>query len=109
MTINKELKSHQYARTCYICGKIFLKNIAKDKNYRKIRDHCHFTDKYRGAANSIYNLRFNVSNKILLVFRNGSNCNKSIRKKVANEFEGKFECFWENTKKYRTLIVSIGK
>ena len=36
------------------------KNSANDKNYRKVRDHCHFTGKYRGAAHSICNLRFNV-------------------------------------------------
>ena len=46
--------------TCYICGKMLLKKFAKDKNYQKVRDHCHFTGKHRGAAQSICNLRFKI-------------------------------------------------
>ena len=38
--------------------------FAKDKNYRKVRYHCHYTGKYRGAAHSNCNLKFNVSNEI---------------------------------------------
>ena len=39
-------------------GKRLSKRFAKDKNYRKVRDHCHFTGKYRVAAHSIRDLRF---------------------------------------------------
>ena len=60
----KELKLHQDETECYICGKRFSKMFVKDKNYRKIWDHCHFTGKYRGAAHSICNARFNVPNEI---------------------------------------------
>ena len=31
----------------------FIKKFAKDKNYQKIRDHCHYTGRYGGAAHSI--------------------------------------------------------
>ena len=64
----EELKLHQDAKVCYICGKRILKKFAKDKNYRKVIDHCHFTGKYRGAAHSICNLKFNMSNEIPVVF-----------------------------------------
>ena len=59
----EELKSHQDAKVCYICGKRILKEFANDKSYRKVRDHCHFTGKYRGA-DGVSNLKFNVSNEI---------------------------------------------
>ena len=50
-TINKkELKLHQNATECYICGKILLKEFGNDKNYWRFRDHCHFTGKYKDAA-----------------------------------------------------------
>ena len=64
----KELKPHQDATMCYSCRKRFSKEVAKDKNYRKVGDQCHFTGKYRGAALSICNLRFNVPNTIPVVF-----------------------------------------
>ena len=36
----KELKLHQDATACYICGKKFWEKFAHDKNYRNVRDHC---------------------------------------------------------------------
>ena len=40
---------------------IFLKkienNYLKYKKYVKVRDHCHYIGKYRGAAHSICNLK----------------------------------------------------
>ena len=43
--------------------------FAKDRNYQKVRDHCHYTGKYRGTAHSICNLKFNVPNDIPVVFQ----------------------------------------
>jgi len=36
----------------------------------KIRDHCHLTGKYRGAAHNICNLHYKVPNFIPVVFHN---------------------------------------
>ena len=41
--IKEELKSHQDAKVCYICGKRSLKRFANDKIYWKVRNHCHYT------------------------------------------------------------------
>ena len=49
----EELKSHQDAKVCYISVKGILKKLSKSVNYRKVRDHCHFTGEYRGAAIAI--------------------------------------------------------
>ena len=40
------------------------------KNY-KVRDHCHYTGKYRGAAHNMCNLRYKVPKEIPIVFHNG--------------------------------------
>ena len=61
----EKLKSHQDARNCYIFGKRILQKLAKTNNYRIVRDHCHYTGKYRGAAHSICNSKFNVPMKSL--------------------------------------------
>ena len=60
------LESHQDVKVCYICRKIFFKKFFRDKNYPKVRDHFHYTD--RGAAHSICSLKFNVPNEISAVF-----------------------------------------
>ena len=101
----KELKLHQDATECYICRKIFLKKLSKSSNYRKVSNHCHYTDKYRGAAHSICGLEFNVPNETPIVFHNGSNYDYHfILKESANKFEGKFDCLEYNTENYKTFL-----
>ena len=46
----EELKSHQDSKVRYICWKRILKKHSKTINYRKVRDHCHYAGKYRGAT-----------------------------------------------------------
>ena len=80
------------------------------KNNRKVRDHCHFTGKYRGATHSISNLKVSVPNKISVVFHNGSNYDYHfIIRELASEFEGQLECLGENTGKYKTFSIRIEK
>ena len=106
----EELKSHHNAKVCYICGKRLLKKFANDKNYRKVRGHCHFTGKYRCAAHSICNLRSIAPNETLVVFHIGSNYDYHfIIKELSNEFEGQFECLGENTEKCKKFSVPIEK
>ena len=52
-------------------NKILIK-FAEDINYRKSRDHCHYTDKCRAAAHSICNSKLNVPNEIHVAFHRGS-------------------------------------
>ena len=94
-------------KICYICKKEFSNN--EKKNY-KVRDHCHYTRKYRGAAHNICNLRYKVSKEIPIVFHNGSIYDYHfIIKELVKEFEGNFECLGENTEKYITFSVPIKK
>ena len=106
----EELKLHQDAKGCFICGKRFLKKFTKSKNYWKVRDHCHYTGKYRGAAHNICNLRLNVPNEILVAFHNGSSYDYHfIIKELTNEFEGESEYLGENTEKYKKFSFTIEK
>ena len=106
----KEPKLNQDATACYIYGERFSKKFVKDSNSRKVRDHCHFKDKYRDAAHSICNSRFNVPNEIPIVFHVRSNYDyKFIIKELAKEFEGKSEYLGEITEKYKTFPFLIEK
>ena len=71
--------------------------LSKNINYRKVRDHFHYTVKYRGAAHSICNLKFTVPSEIPLVFQNGSNYDYHFAiKALENKFKGQFECLGKN-------------
>ena len=45
----------------------------KGKKYHKVRDHCHYTEEYRGLAHSICNLKYSMPKKVHATFQNGSN------------------------------------
>ena len=44
------------------------KTFLKDIKYCKLRDHCHYTGEYRGAAHIICNLKYSVPKKIRMDF-----------------------------------------
>ena len=74
------------------------------KKYHKVRDHCHYTGKYRDAVHNICNLRYKIPKEIPVVFHNGSKYGYHfIIKELAEEFGGEFECLGENTEKYITF------
>ena len=77
---------------------------------KKVRDQCHYTGKYRGAAHNICNWRYKIPKEIPVVFHNGSTYDYHfIIKELVEEFEGNFECLGENTEKYITFSVPIKK
>ena len=53
-----------HAKVCCMCNKFF-------RNIKKVRVHCHFTDKYPGADESICNIRnsFLVKFYFIIFFR----------------------------------------
>ena len=86
---------HDKQKTCYICKKGFE---ISNKKHHKVRDHCHYTGKYRGAAHNICNLRYKVPKEIRIVFHNGSTYDYHfIIKELVKEFGGNFDCLDENT------------
>ena len=77
---------------------------------QKVRDHCHYTGKYGGAAHSNCNLRYKIPKEIPVVFHNGSRYDHHfIIKRLAKEFKGNFKCLGKNTEKYITFSVAIKK
>ena len=104
----EEEEKYNNQEVCYICKKEFDKS---DNKHYKVRDHCHYTSKYRGgAAHNICNLRYKIPKGIPIIFHNGSTYDYHfIIRELVKEFEGNFECLGENTEKYITFSVSIKK
>ena len=63
ITIEDE-NNYQNSQDCWICNE----KINEDKD--KVREHCHVTGKYRGAANSKCNLKLKIPRKIPIIFHN---------------------------------------
>ena len=98
---------HNKQKICFICKKEFSNN---DKKNYKVRNHCHYTGKYRGAAHNICNLRYKVPKEIPIVFHNSSIYDYHfIIKELVKEVEDNFECLGENTENYITFSVPIKK
>ena len=67
---DEENKFYEEQKVCNICKKEF--STDNDRKHHKVRDHCHYTGKFRGAAQSICNLRYKTPKEIPIVFHNGS-------------------------------------
>ena len=107
--LNDEEK-HSYSKSKYyhICKKKFSSDKS-NKNYHKVRDHDHYTGKYRGAAHSICNLQHKVPKDIPVVFHNGSKYDYHfIIRELAKGING-IECLGEDVEKYITFKVPLKK
>ena len=104
---DKEVTLYESQNVCHICKEEFCYDKNKKSEYalpHKVKDHCHYTWKFRGAARNICNLRYKVPKKISVVFHNGSTYDYFIIKQLAEDFKGQFECLGENTEKYILLF-----
>ena len=110
---DEEIKFYKGQKACHICKKKFSYDKNKEskfKLYQKVRDHCHYTGKFRGAAHNTCNLTYKVPKEIPIVFHNGSIYDYHfIIKQLAKEFKGQFKCLGENTEKYITFSIPIKK
>ena len=97
---------HDNRKLCFLCKRPFSEVVKM--NYIKVRDHCHYTGKYRVAAHKICNLMYSTPREILVIFHNGSSYNYHfIIKGLAEQFEGELECLGENKEKYIIFSVPI--
>ena len=85
------------------------KDDEKYKNKRKVKDHCHYTGKFRGAAHSKCNLKYKVPKDIPIIIHNASYDTHFIINQLAEEVKGEPNCIGENMKKYLTFSVPIKK
>ena len=60
----KEEHLFQQSSSCWIC-----KNLI-DIDDQNVRDYCHVTGKYRGAAHWDFNIKFQLTKKISVIFHN---------------------------------------
>ena len=107
----EENKSYKEQEACDICKEKFCVDTDGEnyKNKRKVKDHCHYTGKCRGATHSKYNLSYKVPKDIPIIIHNASYDTHFIINQLAEEFKGELNCIGENMEKYITFSVPIKK
>ena len=97
----KEQSEFENAKICWICQKGF------EEKDRKVRDHCHFTGKFRGAAHVKCNLQFKKPTFTPVIFHNLSGYDAHLFVKNLGETEGNNKCIPNNEEKYISFSKEI--
>ena len=107
----EENKSYKKQKICHICkGKFCVdKDDENYKNKTKVKDHCQYTGKFRGAAHSKCNFNYKVPKDIPVIIHNASNDTCFIINKLAEEFKGDLDCTGENWKSIFFFLHQLRK
>ena len=101
---NKSCKEQEAYQICK--EKFFMDKDDEDYiNRKKIKDHCHYTGKFRGAAHSKCNSNYKVPKDIPIIIHNASYDTHFIINQLADQFKGELNCIGENMEKYITYII----
>ena len=96
-----QLKAYNRATKCHICFKPF-----KEDN-RKVRDHCHYSGKYRGAVHSLCNLQYKIPSYIPVAFHNLAGYDAHMFIKELAKHGSKMGVIAKNTEDYISFSVNI--
>ena len=94
---DEDKKNFNDTKVSHICEE----NLGNDK----VRDHCHLTGKYRGAAHNSCNTKYQIPNFFHVIFHNlsGYDCHLFIKKLSG----GKLNCIPNNEEKYISFSKDI--
>ena len=108
---DEENKSYEGQESCHIYKGKFCTDEDDEnyKNRKKVKDHRHYTGKFRGAAHSICNLNYKVPKNIPIIIHNASYDTHFIINQLAQKFKGELDYIGENMEKYITFSVPIKK
>ena len=90
----------QQSNSCWICKKL----INNDED--KVRDHCHVTSKFRGAAHKDCNINFQLTKKVPVIFHNLRGYDSHLIFSVLNKLNLKINVIPNGLEKYMTIILN---
>ena len=97
----EEKREFERSTQCWICGGGF------NKDDIKVRDHCHYTGKYRGPAHSDCNLQCSKPKFIPVIFHILSGYDAHLFVKNLGVSEGKTNCIPQNEERYISFTKEI--
>ena len=89
------------ASDCWICGE----SLGNDR----VRDHCHFTGRYRGPAHNSCNLKYRKPKSVSVFFHNlsGYDSHLFIKKLGSPDKKENIDCIPNNEEKYISFTKTI--
>ena len=96
----EEVERFKRETKCWICNEEF-------DGDDKVKDHCHFTGRYRRAAHNECNLNYRKPNFTLVVFHNLSGYDSHLFIKNLSFSEGNIDCIPNNEEKYISFTKRI--
>ena len=100
----EEKAKYKNASQCYICQKDFN---SEDKGLIKVRDHCHLTGRYRGAAHSKCNLDIKTPNFVPVVFHNLEGYDSHLFIRNLGVTEGEIDSIPKNDEKFISFTKNV--
>src|SRR5271157_3498339 len=98
-----DAEKYSNATTCHICECEF-----SEGDDIKVRDHCHLSGKFRGAAHNSCNLKYKAPKFIAVVFHNLSGYDSHLFiKKLRGDNGEKINCIPNNEEKYTSFSREV--
>ena len=96
----KEEERFQSSNICWICKKLI------DSDNEKVRDHCHITGKFRGAAHWSCIINLQLTEKVPLIFHNLRGYDSHLIFYELNKFDVKIGVIPNRLEKYMTIVLN---
>ena len=90
----------QSSNICWICKKL------TDDDNKKVRDHCHITGKFRGAAHWNCNINLQLTKKVPVIFHNLRGYDSHLIFCELNKFDVKIDVIPNRLEKYMAFFLN---
>ena len=92
-------QNNNNTNTCWICTQEISEN--------KVRDHCHITGKFRGAAHKECNSKVKIPKNLLVIFHNSEGYDGHFIFRELNNFTNiNIDVILKSTEKYMSIIIN---
>ena len=98
LIMTKDEEQFQSSNTCWICEKLI--------DDEKVRDHCHITEKFRGAAHWSYNINLQLTKKVPVIFHNLGGSDRHLICDEPENFDVEIDVISNGLKKYMAFILN---
>ena len=100
LIMSEEEEQFQSSNTCWICEKLI------DDDDEKVRDHCHVTGKFRGAAHWSCNINLQLTKKVPVIFHNLRGYDSHLIFNELDKFDVKIKVIPNGLEKYMAFFLN---